>query len=123
MGNILFNWVIRDESESGGGDVQGTRCEAHLVEAANFKNSGDILNEKRINSEDIISKNCKGRQIIVAELIYDGIKIPDVCCRPRGKESTKVQITQKIGIERGNSHWKNDGIYRQTAHTNTLKLH
>ena len=42
--------------------------------------------------------------------------------RSHGKESTKVQITQKIGKERGNSYRKNDEISEQKAHANIWKL-
>ena len=37
-----------------------------------------------------------------------------------GKESTEVQITQKIG--KGDSYQKNEEIPRRKAHKNTLKL-
>ena len=39
-----------------------------------------------------------------------------------GKKSTEVQITQKIGQQRGNSYQKNEEISGWKAHTNTLKL-
>ena len=41
--------------------------------------------------------------------------------RPRGKESTEVRITQKIGKGRGNSNRKNEEISRQKT-TQKLNL-
>ena len=36
-----------------------------IKQVQNFKYLNDILNKKDINLEDIVSKNCKARQIIV----------------------------------------------------------
>ena len=36
--------------------------------------------------------------------------------RPRGKESTEVWITEKIGKERGNSNQRNGEITEKSTH-------
>jgi hypothetical protein len=42
--------------------------------------------------------------------------------RPRGKESTEVQITQKMKKERENSYQKNEEISRGKAHRNLFDI-